>query len=140
MRREPIKQLAIKLIKKHATNDPFAIASNKNILVRKVDLGESVRGFYMYRQRTKVIHINCNLNYHEQRIVCAHELGHAMLHPESNFMFLSSHTYCNMNKLETQANLFCVHLLIPNIADYENMTIEQISQITGMPIHYLELI
>ena len=138
MSKESIKQLVQKLMKKHATNNPFEIASNKNIIVRKVHLGDNIRGFYMYRQRNKVIHINSNLDYEEQRIVCAHELGHALLHPKSNFTFLMSKTYFNMNKFEVQANLFCTYLLVPDLSEYENMTMEQISQITNVPVSYLK--
>ena len=138
MSKEFIKQLAQKLIKNHKTNDPFEIASEKNIIIRKVNLGYNIRGFYMYRQRNKVIHINSNLGYEEQRIVCAHELGHALLHPKSNFTFLTSKTYFNMDKFEVQANLFCTYLLVPDLSEYKNMTMEQISQMTNVPVSYLK--
>ncbi len=61
---------------------------------------------YRYENNNKVIFINSNFSKEEQNILCAHELGHAILdHPYKN-------TYKDKNlAYEYEANLFAVSLL-----------------------------
>lgn len=83
-----IKTNAEKLIHKFKTNDPFKIIENyKNILVYKVPLEGNVKGFYQYQDGLKFIFINKDLNFVQQNMVCAHELGHALLHTKLNVCF-----------------------------------------------------
>ena len=48
-----------------------------NIRIRYKDLGNSIKAFYFCQSRIKNIVINNRLNEAAQRILCAHELGHA---------------------------------------------------------------
>jgi Zn-dependent peptidase ImmA (M78 family) len=73
-----IKKLIMSLIRKHGTNDPFRIATEKNIILRFEDL-KSTYGYFLHSNRIKIIHINNKLDEAFQRFVCAHELGHAIL-------------------------------------------------------------
>ncbi len=131
-----IRDIVDKHIKKYNTNDPFEIAQHKNIEIIKQDLGD-VKGFYQYFKRKKMIYLNYSLSDHEQRIVCSHELGHAILHPRLNVVFLELNTYFTKNKFEIEANKFAAELLINE--DYidkfvlENMSIEQISNYFEVP-------
>ncbi|WP_412055234.1 ImmA/IrrE family metallo-endopeptidase [Bacillus altitudinis] len=46
---------------------------------------------------------------------CAHELGHALLHNESNTPFLKRNTFFSTEKIELEANFFAMHLLFSSV-------------------------
>ncbi|MGE7091255.1 ImmA/IrrE family metallo-endopeptidase [Lysinibacillus sp. NPDC048646] len=46
--------------------------------------------------------------------MCAHELGHAILHPDENTAFLKKNTLFSTDKIEIEANTFAVELLLPD--------------------------
>ena len=62
-----------------------------------------------------------------QRQVCAHELGHAILHRKINTIFLDTYTYIVTDKLEIQANMFAAELLIQDevLKEYSGFTLDQ---------------
>lgn len=126
-----IKDIVQKNIKKYQTNCPFQIAKEKGIVILYEDLG-SIFGYYSNYKRIKLIHINNKLDEHSQRFVCAHELGHAILHPKSNTPFLRNNTFYSVDKIEVEANTFAVELLIP---DEENncSTIYEAAALYGVP-------
>lgn len=107
-------------IKKHKTNNPFEIAKSKNIVIRYFPLGSTL-GFYMKYCRQQVITLNSDMDDHLKNFVCAHELGHAILHPNENTPFLRKNTLFSTNKLEREANEFAINLLLhdKNLEDYE---------------------
>lgn len=74
-----IKKIVNSLVKKHKTRNPFEIVKGMNVILVPVPL-EGVRGFYQYFQRNNIIYIDDSLPEHEQILVCAHELGHMLLH------------------------------------------------------------
>lgn len=130
-----IQKTIKKLIQTYQTRDPFQLVLACNIKLLYADLGH-VGGFYQYYKRSKLITINQNLNEQQQREVCAHELGHALLHPKQNKFFLHQNTYQNSNKLEREANLFAACLLIDENDTREFLqqgaTIDYISSVTGV--------
>lgn len=85
--------------------------------------------------RSKYIHVNYNLNESRQRYTVAHELGHAILHPNANTPFLHENTLFSVDKLERQANAFAVGLLMPDnvISQYEGYTVHNIASLVGIP-------
>lgn len=102
------------LIAKHRTRNPFKLAKALNIEIIYEDLGE-VRGFFKRILRKKYIFINCELSEFDQKLVCAHELGHAILHSSSQYQFLIDNTrILRRSKLEDEANLFASWLLFPD--------------------------
>jgi Zn-dependent peptidase ImmA (M78 family) len=131
-----IKEIVRHLIKKHKSNDPFRIAKEKNIIVLFEELGSTL-GFYSSYKRIKFIHINNQLEEMTQRFVCAHELGHAVLHPKSNTPFLRANTLFSVEKLEVEANTFAVELLLPDdvIDQYQDtgLTIYDVAKIYSVP-------
>lgn len=135
-----IQKKVDRLIKKHKTNNPFEIASGENILVLVEPLG-SINGYYNKFVRQKMIHINSNLSYTRQLYTCGHELGHSILHPNSNTPFLRDNTFYSINKFEREANIFSSKLLIPKdlINAYEGYTLEQIALFECIPIELLKL-
>ena len=122
-----------KLVRQAGTRDPFEIARQKHIIITEEPLG-SIRGYYSRSHRQPVIHINSALSESQRRFTCAHELGHALLHPKANTPFLHSRTLFSVNRYEIEANRFAVWLLISDedLAEYPDRTIPQLAQIFGV--------
>ncbi|EHD4919975.1 ImmA/IrrE family metallo-endopeptidase [Listeria monocytogenes] len=99
------------LVKIHETRDPFTIAQEKGILVLKEDLGE-VYGYYNRVNRIKMIHLNDLFSEKRKLFTCAHELCHALIHPNENTPQLSKQTIISEWKVEKEANYFATQLLI----------------------------
>ena len=105
---------ALNLIVKYGTKNPFKLAKKLNIEIIIEDLGE-VRGLFKKVLRKKFIFINSKLNEFDQKLVCCHELGHAILHSSSEHQFLIDNTsLLRRSRLEDEANLFASYLLIPD--------------------------
>lgn len=134
-----LKNEVVKLIKKHNTSDPFEIATQKNIYVIKWDLHEQINGYYKYDRRNRYIVINCNLDDDFQRVVCAHELGHAILHTRVNTPFMTKNTFFSVNKIEREANRFAAELLIPDDSLQEYDNIYEIASMHRVPIELVRL-
>lgn len=127
-----IKKKANMLARKHRSRNPIEIIRGLNVILVFVPLVE-VRGFYQYFQRNNIIYIDNNLPYHEQLLVCAHELGHMLLHKKTNAIFMDSRTFLNGSRYEQEADLFAVHLLIDDntILEHLDCTMEQLSRLLG---------
>ena len=138
-----LKDTIFNLTKKYNTSDPFELADALNISVFYEELG-TINGYYNKPLRMKQIHINQNLNDRDAKFTCAHELGHAILHPNASTPFLRSKTFLSVDKLEIEANTFAVNLLIPDetiieIIDNQNCTLEYMSRILGYNQKLIEL-
>lgn len=105
------KRTAMSLVRKFGTRDPFRIAEALGITVVRVPLS-GIRGFYHYMKRCKLIYIDTDLSEADARFVCAHELGHVLLHRGYNRIFMDTHTYFAVNKFEVEANRFAVDLCL----------------------------
>lgn len=135
-----IKLAASKLVQKYKTNDPYEIADHRDIIVVRESLGSTL-GYHNTYKRIPFIHINYDLNDIWQRYVCAHELGHAILHPKANTPFLRANTLFSIQRIEREANEFAVELLIPDQAIHlqNSMTINEIAARYGVPREFVEL-
>ncbi len=131
-----------RLTKKHATNNPFDIARGEKIIILYEDLG-NINGYYNKYARQKFIHINGNLDSIMQTLTCAHELGHADIHPNSNTPFFRDNSFYSINKLEKQANYFSAQLLIDESkidkCALGSYSIEQLASIYNVPIELIKL-
>ena len=127
-----ILRLVDYLVRKYNTRNPFEIINNLNVIVVFYPL-KGVKGFYQYFQRNNIIYIDNDLSESEQKVVCAHELGHMFLHKKCNAIFMDTRTHFVTNKYENEANTFAAELLIPNSIILENpgMTKNQIARLTG---------
>jgi Zn-dependent peptidase ImmA (M78 family) len=138
-----IKETVMDLTNQHQSLNPFKIAKNLKINVLLLNLHYEIKGFYRYEQRNKYIVINNNLSEVEQRFVCAHELGHAVLHPRSNTPFLRDSTFFSIDRLEVEANTFAVELLLPDdlIKGYGDtqLTLENLVRMQGIPKNFAYL-
>ncbi len=131
-----IKENVLNIVEKYQTTDPFEIARQKEITVLYADLGNTL-GFYNTYKRFKFIHINNQIDEITQRFVCAHELGHAVLHPKANTPFLRNQTFFSVDRLEIEANTFAVELLLTDeiVSAYEDtrLSIQEVAEIHGVP-------
>ena len=127
-----IKKKANSLARKYNSRNPFEIIDHLNVIVVFYPL-EGVRGFYQYFQRNNIIYIDERLSYKEKMFVCAHELGHMLLHKKANALFMDSRTYFVSSKYENEANAFAAELLIPDSFIIENpdMTKSQLARLAG---------
>ena len=139
MNKTPIT-IANSTVKKYNTRDPFQIAKEKNIILVYAHLID-IRGFYQYFHRQHIICIDQDLSDQEKKFVCAHELGHMMMHKNANKVYMDTQTFFNTNKFETEANTFAVNLLIPDetIVENKNYTTEQFSRLLGYNQKLIEL-
>lgn len=99
------------LKEKYGTNNPFLLCKFLKILIIYQDLGNA-KGFSIKYLRKKLICLNENLNETDSKIVCAHELGHCMLHQLKDMNFMMAYTkLIRKSNLEKEANIFAVELL-----------------------------
>ncbi|MEM1485438.1 ImmA/IrrE family metallo-endopeptidase [Oscillospiraceae bacterium PP1C4] len=138
-----IKAVAAELTEQFHTADPFAICEHLDIEILWVDLPSSIKGFYSYFMDTRIIYLNSSLeDVQERRVVCAHELGHAMLHGKHNSLFLKETTDFVAARFEKEADLFAGYLLLDpqtvNDCRCNDWTYGQISQFTGLSEEVVE--
>ena len=74
----------------------------------------NILGYYNINFRIKSIHLNSFADESLYPFICAHELGHAVLHPRISTPFLKKNTLFSIDKIERQANTFAVELLLPD--------------------------
>ena len=104
------KTVADGLARKHGTRDPFTIANEMGFIVVFAPLVD-MRGFQQMAKRRRLIYINNELDKQQQRLVCAHELAHHLLHRGMNRIFMDQNTYMVAQRFETEANRFAVDLI-----------------------------
>lgn len=130
------KRIAESLVRKHKTRDPFRIAEALGYIVIRTSL-QGIRGFWHHTQRQHIIFIDENLPEGAARFVCAHEIGHILMHRGYNRIYMDTNTYFPVNRQEVEANRFAVDLLyddedlrsfmdypIQLVADYMGVSVE----------------
>lgn len=135
-----IKKIVNSLVKKHKTRNPFELIKGMNVILVFVSL-QGVRGFYQYFQRNNIIYIDDSLPKHEQLHVCAHELGHMLLHKKANALFMDTYTGFNTTKYEKEADLFAMELLVSDemILEFQEYTTDQIARALGYDEELIKL-
>lgn len=103
-----------KIVRKAASRDPFEICRSMQIRVHYKDLGTVLKAYYFYQSRIRNIVINSRSGMTVRRILCAHELGHAVLHGELAAMrgFQELELFDRSAPAEYEANLFAAEPLI----------------------------
>lgn len=107
-----IESLCNRLKQEFGTSDPFELCKRIGVAVLFVQLPMHVKGFYCNMADYRMVYINNRLKEDEQRVVCAHELGHALLHAELNVMFINHYTNLKTVRYENEADYFSACLLI----------------------------
>lgn len=140
-----IRSLADGLTSRYGTSSPFALCDSLRIDLYRFDLPERVDGLsFQTRGGKRIILLNRCLGEPESRYCCAHELGHALLHPGLNAQAMADLTNLCVPRLEREADLFAACLLIdPSLEewslDYEPLTAEQIACLAGLPRRVVDL-
>lgn len=134
-----IRNLVAELCKAYGTRDPFELARLRNIILLYDPLGD-IQGYYSKSLRQKFIHINQDLEELPMRFTCAHELGHSVLHPNTNTPFLRAETLFSVDRLEIEANRFAVNLLFTDeeLEEIAQYPVEQIACAMGVPSNLAE--
>ncbi len=105
-----------KVIKNCDSRNPFEICKEVDIHIHYKDLGSALKAYYFYQSRIKNIVINSRSGTIVRRILCAHELGHAVLHEKLAAMkgFQELELFDSLVPTEYEANLFAAELIIPD--------------------------
>lgn len=104
-----------RLIRKYGTRDPFEIAEALDISIIMCSTFKRQKGAFKVIAKNGFIFINSNLSDEMQRLVCAHELGHAMLHRKlavSAGGMLEFELFDINDQCEYDANAFAATLLL----------------------------
>ncbi len=132
-----IRQCVRHLIQQWGTSDPLQLCECLHIHVYFCELPREVRGFYHEIRGIQILYINQELSAEEQREVCGHELGHAVLHRGINTLFLDETGCMNQGKFEREADLFCAELLVEEAQEGE--TAEWIAHRCGVSEQLVKL-
>lgn len=105
-----------RLKRKYGENDPFRLCRDMGIVILYQSLGtapDAIKGFYLECKRIKTITINSDLPLVIQKIIVAHELGHAQLHrAEGLCAFHEVAMFDESSMMEKEANLFAAEFLM----------------------------
>ncbi len=103
-----------KLVKKHHSRDPYELCKLLGIKIHYYDMEKKLKGFFFYQSRQKNIVIDSNVNEVLERILIAHELGHAILHTKIAMMkgFQEMEVLDGSSQEEDEANFFAAELLL----------------------------
>ena len=142
MNNKQIPKLVSYLKRKYGTDDPEEIADYLGVTIIRMPLEDVVAGFYKLLKRRKYIFLNSDIDDDVfLRVVLAHELGHAIMHPKENCAFMKSKTLLLTSRIEKQANIFAAFLLIDEdmLEEFYGYTEEQFCNCTGYPLELLGL-
>ena len=142
MNNKQIPKLVSYLKRKYGTDDPEEIADYLGVTIIRIPLEDVVAGFYKLLKRRKYIFLNSDIDDDVFiRVVLAHELGHAIMHPKENCAFMKSKTLLLTSRIEKQANIFAAFLLIDDdmLEEFYGYTEEQFCNCTGYPLELLGL-
>ena len=109
-----IIRIADKLVSKHETRNPEALARALGIRIYDVPLKRQ-KGMYKVIKRNRCIFVNSNLDEHMRSIVILHEIGHDRLHRKQATAFHEFQLFdMSRNVMEYEANLFAAQVSLPD--------------------------
>ena len=110
---ERIHKMAQSLVKKAGSRNPFVIADENSIFIKYINDFKKLKGMYMIIKRNRFIFINTNLSEQLQKVVCAHEIGHDILHRAYvDGAFHESSLFDTRNGFEYEANIFAAEIML----------------------------
>lgn len=104
-------------------NMPVEIARELGMQVLLVPF-KVIKGMALSLGTKKYIFIDSGLSEAEKQFVCGHELGHFLLHPSTNFLFILQNTYF-YSRQEYQANRFSCELMLGEKAEQYKAVINE---------------
>ena len=144
LNKDYIQSVASDLIKRYDTRSPFELCRATGVEVFFADLG-SLKGMYKYIKRNRFAVINENLDDYTRNLVCAHELGHDILHSDlAKKLCLQEFVLYDMkSRPEYEANLFASEILLPDsdifTLAHDGFDIEQIANALYTDINLVAL-
>lgn len=138
-----IRKSAADTVRQYGTRDPFALAREMHIELLVRELG-TLKGFYKDVYGTPFIFLSRRLSRGEATLVCAHELGHHLLHRQfAAFGFEEVSVFSPASRREYEANLFAAELLLDTKEVFDaaraGYTATQIAAALGADVRLVEL-
>ena len=133
--KDRFKRIAIGLIAKYGTNDPFELCNLLNIKIIYEDNFKSFFGMYCKIKDEKCIIINSSHDELTKRIICSHELGHSFQNSES-VVFMKENYLFGTEKVENEANYFAAELIFSNLIP-DNLVNDENRKLLNDLIRYL---
>lgn len=113
---DDIVKAVAKVQSRYRGRDPFLLCKEMGIILLPQAFGldeNAIKGFYLQKCRIKTITYNCDLPAVIQRIIVAHELGHARLHVKNGVhAFHDIGLFDESSQFEKEANLFAAEFLL----------------------------
>lgn len=136
---EDAKRTAVELIEKYHTNEPFELAEQLGVYTQVGPLGK-IFGCCLTIAGQRFIYINSDLDTPTQKMVAAHELGHAVMHREDYFFFNWMNDTTYRSRAEIEAHTFAAELLVPDsvVLEHPGFTLNQLSALTGYAEEFLK--
>lgn len=138
-----IRKSAADAVRQYGTRDPFTLAREMHIELLVRELG-TLKGFYKDVYGTPFIFLSRHLSRGEATLVCAHELGHHLLHRQfAAFGFEEVSVFSPASRREYEANLFAAELLLDTKEVFDaaraGCTAAQIAAELGADVRLVEL-
>ncbi len=138
-----IRKSAADAVRQYGTRDPFTLAREMHIELLVRELG-TLKGFYKDVYGTPFIFLSRHLSRGEATLVCAHELGHHLLHRQfAAFGFEEVSVFSPASRREYEANLFAAELLLDTKEVFDaaraGCTATQIAAALGADVRLVEL-
>lgn len=109
--RNNIYKIVEDTVKKYRTSNPFEICEKLGLKVEYVNYGKGII------LDSKFIKINKKYTEYSRYILCAHELGHAILHKGDCLNYFDDSDTLEKIEKDRQANLFAAYLLFEDNGD-----------------------
>lgn len=140
---QEVRSRAATLVREHGTRDPFALARALHVEILIRELG-TLQGFYKDVYGTPFIFLSCRLHRAAAKQVCAHELGHHLLHRQfAAYGFEEVSVFSPASRREYEANLFAAELLLDTrsvfAAARQGYTAAQIAASYGADVRLVEM-
>lgn len=142
--RERIESAAAGLREKWQTANPFELCDYLEIPVLWQDLPTNTGGFCVSLRGRTVVVLNQQAPAEQREYLCAHELGHVLLHNRVNSVRMELLTNLSVPKLENEADYFAACLLMKGSLDqwrseYSPLTTGQAAALSGLPERVVRL-
>lgn len=130
-----IASLAHTLAVNHETRAPSDICVALGITIHYHTLIDC-RGYYMKALGRPYITVASDLPEHVASFVCAHELGHHILHKNLNRVFMDYRTYNVPGRYENEADKFAAHLMWghPPLFEEQCLSDQEIAECLNVPV------
>ena len=114
---QKIYRLGEELVADANSRDPFQIADEIGLQIQMVKDFTVLKGVYMILHEVPWAFINDNLDEQLKRIVCAHEIGHHVLHQDlvRQTMLQEFSLFDRKNRPEYEANVIAAEILLPDV-------------------------